>query len=197
MHVQLRKSQTKTDQITKTLSEKNDDIAILENTLKNRDSEIVRLSDELNAAVRTNNKVCACEHCELLFRKNDDLEHHIQEIHAKPCSSCDEKFVDLEKLKTHTCRIHIKNPSSEDLYMKNWYVKHSCISVFSVIEKKEVVVLHSSLCVNTQHCSVCPRSLPNSIRVVEKGLIHLHAYCVVKSREVHWDMIDFKSGISD
>ena len=56
-----------------------------------------------------------------------------------------------------------------------------------------IIVLHSSHCVNKQQCSVCPRGLMYSIRVVDKGLIHLNAYCVVKSGEVNWDLIDFES----
>ena len=194
LQVQIRKIQTKNDQMTKTLNEKDDDVAILDNTLKNRDLEIARLREELNAEMgKSEIEEQVCEHCNLFFKKNVDLESHITESHTKKCDSCGEHFVGDRKFKTHTCRIQIRNPSSEFLYMKNWYIKDSCISVFSAIKKKEVIVLHSSHCVNKQLCSVCPRGLMYSIRVVDKGLIHLNAYCVVKSGEVNWDLIDFES----
>ena len=174
-----------------TLKEKNDDIAILDSTLENRDLEIIRLRDELNDKYHAEKvEVLTCDNCDSTFETKDKLELNIKELHSKKCSHCGESFVDEGKFKKHTCRIKIKNPSSTSLYMKNWYIKYTCISVYSVLEEKEVIVLHSSNCVNRQNCSVCPRSLYHSIRVIDNGLIHLNAHCVLKCGEVHWDLID-------
>ena len=131
-----------------------------------------------------------CINCEESFPNEEELKIHIQNKHSSKCKDCGETFVNKTKFKTHTCRLHIINPASGHLYMKNWYIKDSCISVFSERENKEVLVLHSSHCVNRKHCSVVPPSLKHSVHVVDKdGLTHLNAFCVLKSGEVHWDLI--------
>ena len=62
------------------------------------------------------------------------------------CKICGEKFAGEKKLQTHTCRIHVNNPSKNSLYMKNWYVSSECIRVFCDEKKKEVAILHAHGC---------------------------------------------------
>ena len=66
------------------------------------------------------------------------------------CSECNEIFSGEFKLKTHMCRVHVSNPSFEDYYMKNWFIRNSCISVFCKQQSKELALLYSENCVQNQ-----------------------------------------------
>ena len=113
---QIKKSKVKADQIDKILNAKNDELAMVENTLKNRDSEIIRLRDELNVVSKAEHlDPHACENCDFIFKTKVQLESHVKEVHEKSCRSCGETFGNNEKLEKHTCRIHIENPSSKHL----------------------------------------------------------------------------------
>ena len=62
-----------------------------------------------------------------------------------------------------------------DLYVKNWFVRNSCIPVFSKRLKKEIVLLHSELCWEEKHfCSEIPENLDSQEKSVldVNGRIH-------------------------
>ena len=54
------------------------------------------------------------------------------------------------------CRIHVKNPSKESLYMNNWYLKDECIRLFCNHEKKQVAILHIQVCEQKKPCPDAP-----------------------------------------
>ena len=194
LQVQLGKTRIKIEQMEKTLNEKKDDLEVIDNIVKNKDLEIVRLLSELDEAKlgpNTDAPTHACVQCDFTSECDNELKIHMGKSHGIKCPDCCETFAGEAKLKTHMCRLHIENPSSTHFYMKNWFIKNSCISVFSDIEEKEVAVLHSSDCIHKNPCSVFPPSLTHSIRVVDKnGLIHLNAFSFLKSGNVYWDMLE-------
>ena len=57
------------------------------------------------------------------------------------------------KLSVHICRIYLKNPEYENLYLKNWMVSNSYSIVFCKQTRKEVSILHSEACLDfTNSC---------------------------------------------
>ena len=57
-------------------------------------------------------------------------------MHEAECPECNEIFAGEAKLKTYICRVHVTNPSFQNFYMKNWFKKESCISVFCEEQEK-------------------------------------------------------------
>ena len=63
-----------------------------------------------------------------------------------------------EKLKTHMCRLTVANPTCGDYYTKNWILVNGCTRIFSSSKKREVLFLHSKLCLeNKNSCPDLPR----------------------------------------
>ena len=65
----------------------------------------------------------SCDQCDFNTESEKGLKIHMGRKHEVKCSGGSEKFAGDSKLKTHMCRQHISNPSSDQLYMKNWFVK--------------------------------------------------------------------------
>ena len=90
------------------------------------------------------------------------------------------------------CRKHVQNPDYMDLYVKNWFVRNSCIPVFSKPLKKEIVLLHSELCWEGKNfCSEIPENLDSQEKSVVdvKGRIHGPAKksgSVVEDATISW-----------
>ena len=129
-----------------------------------------------------------------LGKSEKGMKIHMGKMHEIKCKTCNEKFAGESKLKSHMCRLHIGNPSNDTLYMKEWYIKNSCIRVFSNELKKQVALLHSRNCGDNDHCSDYPTNMRYRTRVDdENGLIHLHGetYFERKSGNVEWEFLNF------
>ena len=89
------------------------------------------------------------------------------------------------------CRQDIINPSSMKFYMKNWYIRNSCIFLFNGEQQKEVAILHSDHCLKQEPCSDCPPVLKFSIRVDDSGgLMHFKAMSYLEEGFIDWDTLE-------
>ena len=191
---QLSKTKIKIAKIETILKEKNDNLEILEKIVENKDLEIDKLRSELESHYSRQNTEATihfCMQCNFTSESDKGLKIHMGKMHELKCLDCDGTFAGESKLKTHMCRLHVVNPASTFFYMKNWYIKNSCISIYSKEQKKEVAVLHSEPCTKSKPCSEFPPNLKNNVRVDDKdGLIHLQAFYYLKSGNISWQMLE-------
>ena len=87
-----------------------------------------------------------CEMCDYRTSLEENLQKHEVDEHAIQCNFCEETFYKQSKLEKHICRVKIPNPEYWDMYMKNWYIRDTCIPVFSRKLKKEIILLHNEYC---------------------------------------------------
>ena len=119
-----------------------------------------------------------CDQCEFIVDNEECLRLHMKETHEVKCETCDEIFAGLKKLRSHMCRVQIKDPEYFDIYMKNWYRRGDCIPVFSKRLKKELIILHSENCWEGENfCSDIPENVDTTVKSVldENEIIHTAA----------------------
>ena len=130
----------------------------------------------------------SCDQCDFKCESNKGLKIHMGKMHEEECPECNELFGGELKLKTHMCRVHVANPSFKHFYMKNWFVRESCISILCKQQNKEVALLHNEHC--TRNCEYYPQNLAILIRVDdENDLIHLKSTCYLESGRVCWQKL--------
>ena len=143
-----------------------------------------------------------CDQCDFSTNNEKGLKIHTGKMHDLECDTCKEMFASDTKLKAHMCRLHVSNPSKHTLYMKDWFVKNSCIRVYNNELQKEIALLHSNQCEDCKPCSEYPTNLRHRIRVDDdNGLIHLHGgtYFERKSKpeKVKWEFFNFHISQND
>ena len=79
----------------------------------------------------------SCDQFDFTSASNKGLKIHVGKMHESECPECNEIFAGEAKLKTHMCRLNVTNPSFQNFYMKNCFLKDSCISVFCEEQKKK------------------------------------------------------------
>ena len=89
-----------------------------------------------------------CKSCDYESDDEDEMNRHVNVKHKLCCDLCNLDFESDRKLKNHTCKILVSNPSCGDSYTKNWILSHGCTRVFSHSLKREIVFLHSQQCVD-------------------------------------------------
>ena len=95
-----------------------------------------------------------CGKCQYESDDESDLLMHIKSNHEYKCDVCELTFQSDTKLKTHMCRVHVKNPTCGDHYTRNYIVWKCCTVIFSKSKEQEVVYLHSEQCFdNSNRCS--------------------------------------------
>ena len=67
------------------------------------------------------------------------MKTHVRSSHEEKCGRCDLAFKDKQKLKDHTCKLHIRNPSQGNCYMKNWVLANGCTQVINKATMEEIV----------------------------------------------------------
>ena len=117
--VQLKETVTKFKKLENISKERDDDLLIMECTMKNRDSKIEELKNELREIHISRNPKFTCEECTLSFETESDLKSHVETAHAHLCVHCSYIFVGRKKLKSHLCRIKVENPTSFWFYTKD------------------------------------------------------------------------------
>ena len=116
-----------------------------------------------------------CDICDIKEKTEEAMASHNLKVHGLHCEYCGETYIGEKKFRTHTCRKHVPNPDYMDLYMKNWYVRNSCIPVYSKRLKKEIVLLHSEQCWEKKNfCAEITFNLDTNETSVldENGIIH-------------------------
>ena len=97
-----------------------------------------------------------CDICDFSSKNENGLKIHVGKMHELECKSCKSIFTSETKLKDRMCRLHVSNPSNKSLYMKDWFVKDSCIRVYDSGQEKEIALLHSDYCDELKPCSDYP-----------------------------------------
>ena len=178
------KQSVSSKRLKKVDKEKDDNLLMMELTLKNCDIEIQSLKNELVSI-----QPCfQCEECEFSSTTETDLKIHIEKSHQHTCTHCHCSFVGEMKLNTHMCRIHIKNPYSEKgYYTKDWYVRDKCIRVFDDNTKEEVAILYSKDCVDKDICTNFSEEFKQTGSFKDdEGITNLQATTYVKEETVDW-----------
>ena len=185
----LIKSKAKVSEMSVVTKEQEDNILLLEQMVRNKNLEIDTLKAEKASTIVVQTTV-SCEECAFTSESEKGVKIHMGRMHETVCDDCKEKFAGNAKLKTHICRMHIDNPNSELLYMKNWVVRDTCIRVFSHSEQQEVALLHCKQCTGGTPCSEFPPGLANRVRQDdENDLIHLRAENYLRSTKIDWGFI--------
>ena len=76
--------------------------------------------------------------------------------------------------------------------MKNWYIRDTCIPVFSRKLKKEIILLHNEYCwENGNPCAEFPQNLDKSEKsfLDTSGLLHIPAIksgTLLKNGSIYW-----------
>ena len=52
------------------------------------------------------------------------------------------------------CRVHVRNPTFGDYYMKDWFIRNDCIRIFSKQKQTDIGMLHSDLCIESNQWSL-------------------------------------------
>ena len=190
--IKLKEVKTQLNKLEKVCKEKDDNLVMLESTLKNRESEIERCKKELHK-VKTTQAVYNCEECDQSTETETDLKTHMVKFHELLCPQCNCTFAGKKKLDNHMCRIHVENPSSRWFYMKDWFIKDKCIRVFDDESKKEVLLLHSEDCIANNACTELPENFQNLISFKDThGIYHLHSSSYMSSNSVNWEALFMK-----
>ena len=190
--IKLKEVRTQLNNLEKVSKGKDDDLVMLEFTLKNRNSEIERYKNELDA-VKTTPVIYNCEECEHSTETETDLKAHMVKFHELLCPQCNCTFAGKKKLDNHMCRIHVENPSSRWFYMKDWFIKDKCIRVFDDESKKEVLLLHSEDCIANNACTELPENFQKEISFKDThGIYHLHSSTYMSLNIVNWEALFMK-----
>ena len=195
---QLKDITKKYSKLENTSKEMSDNIVMLESTLNNREKEIETLKNYLSKAASkpdTHN----CDECDFTSESNDNLKIHTRSKHEHLCSFCNSTFEGIQRVKNHTCRIKIENPTSWWFYTKDWYERGKCVRVFDNQLKEEVVVVHSEECVDKRSCPELPANF--NIQKYFKdtqSILHLRSLDYMISNKIKWENIwGMKSMIID
>ena len=132
-----------------------------------------------------------CEECSFNSDNTNEMKNHMKKMHSTKCKFCNETFVGERKLKKHLCRLYIINPSFEDYYMKNWFVRDDCIRIFSDSQKVDIGMIHSEKCIESSHCSYLPHQLiTKTNRFVDDNFYaHMPASKYLLDGSVNWNIL--------
>ena len=149
----LKEKETKVIKLAVRIKEKEDDLLICESTLKNRDSEIGKLKNELDKLINLHH----CEECNFSFATDTELKCHIGEQHEHHCTFCDSKFIGEKKLKNHLCRVYVNNPCSEQFgfYTKDWFERQNASGYLIMHLKKKLLYFIVRIALNRKFVRNC------------------------------------------
>ena len=83
------------------------------------------------------------------YQDSSSIYENVDKFEAEQmmCKNCDLTLKTKDKVKTHVCKVSIRNPSSGPLYMKGWYDRNGCTQIFNSNLNEEVAWLHAEICV--------------------------------------------------
>eukprot|EP00092_Neocalanus_flemingeri_P029808 GFUD01032362.1.p1 GENE.GFUD01032362.1~~GFUD01032362.1.p1 ORF type:complete len:354 (-),score=83.18 GFUD01032362.1:67-1128(-) len=185
------------------LKEKCDLVAILENTLMNKDLELKTIHDDFeleNTAVnmrsskrKHSNSQLSCLNYEFKISKDEHRNKENDTLHKDYCEDCDQRFETKANEEKHLCKIVLKNPSFETMYLKNFLLTKQCSPILSLENRKEFAILHCDNCWNfTSFCEKLPSWFFGEPLRDKYGILHLKMTDFVKNGEVNWDGINLE-----
>ena len=95
-----------------------------------------------------------CGSCDFESDDEENLNVHVKSKHIFSCEICKLTFQNEKKLQTHMCRLTVTNPTCGDYYPNHWILVNGCTQIFSCSKKREVLFLHSKLCLPSYYDSV-------------------------------------------
>ena len=162
-------------------------------------SQQVGNSTDLDENFPTTSK---CGTCEYLSDDDSDLKMHVKEMHEtspkilddwdsqeKMCDSCELPLKSRDKVKSHICKVIVKNPTHRVFYMKGWYDKNSCTQVYSGELNDEAAWLHSANCV-LEECTPF-RNITKDFEeaLAESDVTHFKLEKYVEDRSILWPQL--------
>ena len=100
--------------------------------------------------------------CDYYEKYKLDMRKHVEINHWVKYKNCSDNFAGIDKLNNHMWRVHVRNPSYGNYYMKDWFIRNHCIRIFSEQSRKEIGTLHSDLYIESNPCS----SLPSGYKIL-------------------------------
>ena len=201
---QLHQIKSKLNKSEEALKNSLDDNAILKGIVENKENEIKELGEKYehfeentsDSSLQKCETKFTCDMCNFNTNNEKGLKIHTRKMHEIKCTSCDVSFQSEAKLKEHTCRLHISNPSYKSMYMKDWFVKDSCIRVYDSGLQKEIALLHSDFCKKCEPCADYPTSFKRGVKYKDNNeLIHLNAGTYFERNsipeQVDWDVLNY------
>ena len=136
-----------------------------------------------------------CTHCEFKCDTENELSKHIQLKHELyECKLCDIHFKTEGKLKSHMCKVPIKNPAHGSLYTKGWYDANDCTPVYSSLKNTEVAWLHHKQCQEDNPCAASEDINAEDDDKIE-GLEHLKIDFFLENGEINWNRLIIDCGM--
>ena len=148
---QLHQFKLKFDKSEENLKESRDNFAIQVGIIENKDDEIKQLKlksaeNPSDTSSQDCEKTYSCDTCDFITSNEKGLKIHTGKMHEVECTSCKCTFRSEAKLQDHICRLHITNPSYKTMYMKDWFVKDTCVRVYDSVLQNEIALLHCDNC---------------------------------------------------
>ena len=133
-----------------------------------------------------------CGKCE--YDGEAEMKMHTQSDHIEKCKSltcdhCNFTSKDECKHKTHICKVHILNPTFEDLYTKEGLDINGCTAIYSAKLKEDIIWLHSDRCWTNDHpCYWIPYNLQD--KPVKPGDVrHFEVTKIVENGKICWSFL--------
>ena len=183
---ELKQAKSRLKKLETCEKEKDDNLLMLEMTLRNRELEIDSLKTELD----TMKTRFQCEECDFSSVIETDLKNHMKTEHEVQCIFCNDSFAGSKKHKYHICKVHVENPTHKEYYTKDWFERNKCIRVFNNNKKEEVIILHSENCIEITKCADLPEKIKDEkVFRDTHGLTHLHKSDCMKEKCIRWEHI--------
>ena len=183
---ELKQAKSRLKKLENCEKEKDDNLLMLELTLRNRETEI----DSLKTELETMKTRFQCEECDFNFVIESDLKNHMKTEHEVQCIFCNNSFAGSKKHKNHICKVHVENPAYKEYYTKDWFDRKKCIRVFRNDKKEEVIILHSVDCIEITKCADLPEKITDEKCFRDThGLTHLRKSDCMNEKCMRWENI--------
>ena len=133
-------------------------------------------------------KVVKCPECDYTAESEWYLDDHTLDKHNFPCGDCSLILKSLERLRSHICKLPIKNPTFGSLYSKSSWDGNGCNPIFCVRKNQEVAWLHHEHCLSkVKTCHLAPNHLTE-----KDGIYHLEIDKYLIYCEIQWEALATK-----
>jgi len=103
------------------------------------------------------------------------------------CEDCEQRFITKEEQEIHLCKIVLKNPTFDNLYIQKVHTSKQCSPIFSRENKREIAFLHSDGCWNlSSYCKNLPSWFFGEPLRDKCGILHLKLSDFVTKGTMNW-----------
>ena len=104
-------------------------------------------------------------------------------MHEEKCNTFDLAFECKNKMRDHTCKIYIHNPTYGNCYLKNWIQANGCTPIYNKATKSEIVTLHFEEC--WRRISPCSELKPLN-QTDSNDVFHCKVSRFIRNGRVNW-----------